>query len=71
MGSIGYQADRAEVAQDLPHAGLINPILGGLGAHFLIYAAIRQARTATEVARTGNHQAEIAGRQALPGGRAA
>jgi uncharacterized protein YjbI with pentapeptide repeats len=39
------------------------PILGGLGALFLIYAAIRQARTATEVARTGNRQAEIAGRR--------
>ena len=26
-----------------PHASLINPILGGLGALFLIYAAIRQA----------------------------
>src|SRR4051812_29236403 len=25
-----------------PHASLINPILGGLGALFLIYAAIRQ-----------------------------
>ena len=46
-----------------PHASLINPILGGLGALFLIYAAIRQARTATEVARTGNRQAEIAGRR--------
>jgi hypothetical protein len=46
-----------------PHAGLINPILGGLGALFLIYAAIRQARTATEVARTGNRQAEIASRR--------
>jgi hypothetical protein len=31
-----------------PHASLTNPILGGLGALFLIYAAIRQARTATE-----------------------
>jgi uncharacterized protein YjbI with pentapeptide repeats len=43
------------------HANLVNPILGGLGALFLIYTAIRQARTATEVARTGNRQAEIAG----------
>jgi hypothetical protein len=46
-----------------PHASLINPILGGLGALFLIYIAIRQARTAIEVARTGNRQAEIAGRR--------
>jgi len=46
-----------------PHASLINPILAGLGALFLIYAAIRQARTATEVARAGNRQAEIAGRR--------
>src|SRR5262249_7006376 len=38
------------------HANLINPILGGLGALFLIYAAIRQART-------GNRQAEVAGRR--------
>jgi hypothetical protein len=38
------------------HANLINPILGGLGALFLIYAAIGQART-------GNRQAEIAGRR--------
>src|SRR4029077_2283827 len=46
-----------------PHASLINPILGGLGALFLIYAAIRQARTATQVAQTGYRQAEIAGRR--------
>jgi uncharacterized protein YjbI with pentapeptide repeats len=46
-----------------PNATLLNPILGGLGALFLIYAAIRQAQTATEVARTGNRQAEIAGRR--------
>jgi hypothetical protein len=31
-----------------PHASFINPILGGLGALFLIYAAIRQARTASD-----------------------
>jgi hypothetical protein len=30
-----------------PHASLINPILGGLGALFLIYAALQQARTAS------------------------
>jgi hypothetical protein len=30
-----------------PHASLTNPILGGLGALVLIYAAIRQARTAS------------------------
>jgi hypothetical protein len=30
-----------------PRAGLVNPILGGLGALFLIYAAIRQSRTAS------------------------
>ena len=41
------------------HANLINPILGGLGALFLIYAAIRQAGRR----RTGNRQAEIAGRR--------
>jgi hypothetical protein len=29
-----------------PHASLINPILGGLGAIFLIYAAIQQAQIA-------------------------
>jgi uncharacterized protein YjbI with pentapeptide repeats len=31
-----------------PHASLINPILGGLGALFLIYAAIRQAQVAAD-----------------------
>jgi hypothetical protein len=31
-----------------PHASLINPILGGLGALFLIYAAIRQAQIAAD-----------------------
>jgi hypothetical protein len=43
-----------------PHASLINPILGGLGALFLIYAAIRQARTAAEQAKTAGdrHQAQ-------------
>jgi hypothetical protein len=43
-----------------PHASLINPILGGLGALFLIYAAIRQARTATEQAETARKQAQTA-----------
>jgi hypothetical protein len=46
-----------------PNAALVNPILGGLGALLLIYIAIRQARTAIEVARTGNRQAEIASRR--------
>jgi len=43
-----------------PHASLINPILGGLGALLLIYAAIRQARTATEQAETARKQAQTA-----------
>ena len=43
-----------------PQAGLINPILGGLGALFLIYAAIRQARTAGEQAETARKQARVA-----------
>jgi uncharacterized protein YjbI with pentapeptide repeats len=42
------------------HAGLINPILGGFGALFLIYAAIRQARTASKQAETARKQAQIA-----------
>jgi uncharacterized protein YjbI with pentapeptide repeats len=41
-----------------PHANLINPILGGLGALLLIYAAIRQARTATEQAETSRKRHE-------------
>ena len=41
-----------------PHASLINPILGGLGALFLIYAAIRQARTAAEQAKTASDRHE-------------
>src|SRR5215472_11092613 len=56
-----HHGEKGEITY--PHASLVNPILGGLGALFLIYAAIRQARTATEVARTGNRQAEIAGRR--------
>jgi hypothetical protein len=43
-----------------PHASLLNPILGGLGALLLIYAAIRQARTASEQAETARKQAQIA-----------
>jgi hypothetical protein len=43
-----------------PHASLVNPILGGLGALFLIYAAIRQARTANAQAEIARKQAEIA-----------
>jgi pentapeptide repeat protein len=43
-----------------PHASLINPILGGLGALFLIYAAIRQARTAGAQAEIARKQAQIA-----------
>jgi len=43
-----------------PNASLINPILGGLGALVLIYAAIRQARTASAQADIARKQAEIA-----------
>jgi hypothetical protein len=45
----GQKDDKGAVTY--PHASLINPILGGLGALFLIYAAIRQARTATKQAQ--------------------
>jgi uncharacterized protein YjbI with pentapeptide repeats len=57
-----YAAERKDDkgAVTYPHAGLINPILGGLGALFLIYAAIRQARTAGEQAETARKQAQIA-----------
>jgi hypothetical protein len=41
-----------------PNAALINPILAGAGALFLIYAAIRQARTAGEQAETARKQAQ-------------
>jgi hypothetical protein len=41
----GQRDDKGVVTY--PHASLINPILGGLGALVLIYAAIRQAQTAS------------------------
>jgi len=41
-----------------PNATLINPILGGLGALFLIYAAIRQARTASAQVRIASDRHE-------------
>jgi Pentapeptide repeats (8 copies) len=47
-------------AATYPHASLINPILGGLGALFLIYAAIRQARTASAQAEIARKQAQVA-----------
>jgi hypothetical protein len=41
----GHKDDKGVVTY--PNAGLINPILAGLGATLLIYAAIRQAQTAS------------------------
>jgi uncharacterized protein YjbI with pentapeptide repeats len=41
-----------------PNAALVNPILGGFGALFLIYAAIRQAQTASQQARIASDRHE-------------
>jgi hypothetical protein len=49
-----------------PHASFLNPILAGAGAAFLIYAAIRQARTASlqaEIASGRHHEQTNADRQ--------
>jgi hypothetical protein len=42
----GHKDDKGVITY--PNAALVNPILGGFGALFLIYAAIRQARIASE-----------------------
>ena len=57
---VGSLRGRSALARNTP-----KKLASGVGALFLFYMAIRQARTASEVALTGNRQADIAGRRHL------